>query len=421
MSIIDARDYSSIQAALNTGNHVRITGGNVVTAPLTFVTAGQRLIGDNAYSSYIQASTSIDLVRIDKVGCSVENIQLTPGSGGVGIRLYAGKCFTKAVRFISAVNNTGYAVVIQDYTPSSVAVPGAYYHTFQDCEFGNEGYAFARAIHIDSPTIGANAMRFINNKVWCDQFINLPYGGGNSYIGNTFQSSTGTIGTPAGTCVALGTSAAGEFFFGNYFERYAVGIASSRTSNADRIFTENGNNYDVVTSKFTVQSGITNYVTDNPLPPPTSPPPGGYSLLTGGTNIGNMTSAGGLSAAFDGNTSKLNTACAQRQASGGAGTIGKSWGFSKKVTRYKIYGATDYGFDTTSSAQTITVKLQGSNDGSSWNDLHTDSFADGASVTKDYTTGITTTTSYSYHQVTISTTGASAWQNIAQLEMYETL
>jgi len=135
---------------------------------------------------------------------------------------------------------------------------------------------------------------------------------------------------------------------------------------------------------------------------------------TGGTNIGNMTSAGGLAAAFDGT---VNAGAASARVSGATGTVGKQWSSAKTITQYIVKSPTDDNFGGTSP---ITIKLQGSNDGAAWTDLHTDSSIVNTGVAKVQvvTSGITTSTAYTYHRIEISGGGAST-TNCAELEFYE--
>jgi len=144
---------------------------------------------------------------------------------------------------------------------------------------------------------------------------------------------------------------------------------------------------------------------------------GGFTTTnktTGGTNIGNMTSGGGLAAAFDGT---VNAAAASARVSGATGTVGKQWASAKTITQYIVKSPSDDNFGGSSP---ITIKLQGSNDGSAWTDLHTDSSIvnTGTAKVQVVTSGITTSTAYTYHQIEISGGGAGT-TNCAEVEFYE--
>ncbi len=150
-----------------------------------------------------------------------------------------------------------------------------------------------------------------------------------------------------------------------------------------------------------------------------------YSLLTGGTNIGTMTAQGGLVSAYDGTVSKVwttgggNPGCAVG-ASSATGNCGKSWGSAKTVTKYEVWGSSDFGYDSTGTPYTITLALRGSNNGSSWTVLHTQTFTDtNSSQPLSITSGITISTAYSYHDIYI--TGAGGPPALAQVKFYETI
>ena len=133
-----------------------------------------------------------------------------------------------------------------------------------------------------------------------------------------------------------------------------------------------------------------------------------------GTLIGNMTSGGGLAAAFDGT---VNVASAEARVSGATGTVGKQWSSAKTITQYVVKSPSDDNFGGSSP---ITIKLQGSNDGSAWTDLHTDSGVanTGTAKVQVVTSGITTSTAYTYHRIEISGGGAGT-TNCAEVEFYE--
>ena len=146
--------------------------------------------------------------------------------------------------------------------------------------------------------------------------------------------------------------------------------------------------------------------------------PVGSVLITGGTNIGNMTSNGGLAAAFNGTTSQAVAASAYLTGSS-PGTVGKNWGgTSNIVTACTVYGPNNVDFDT-GSANTNTVLLQGSNNGSSWTTLYTWTFASSPPVNGrvlSVSSGLPAT-GYTYHQISHSDTGNNN-HAIAQVQFY---
>lgn len=65
---------------------------------------------------------------------------------------------------------------------------------------------------------------------------------------------------------------------------------------------------------------------------------------TTGTNIGDMTAAGGLAAAFDGNNNQ-DSATGASSGSGLACYVGKTLGVSRAVSKIVAYGSNNNGFD----------------------------------------------------------------------------
>lgn len=155
---------------------------------------------------------------------------------------------------------------------------------------------------------------------------------------------------------------------------------------------------------------------------------GSYSKISGGSNIGDMTNGGGLAAAFDGNLSQASSAAA-KSATGSlaSGTVGKNWGSTKTVTKVVVVGTSDVDFGRLNpSAENITFKVQGSNDGSGWTDLLSTSWNETSSVstTRTFTSadGLTVSTGYSQHRCFFQTNEAtsSAFVCAAEVEFYET-
>ena len=87
------------------------------------------------------------------------------------------------------------------------------------------------------------------------------------------------------------------------------------------------------------------------------------------TYIGDMTSNGGLSSAFNGTKGGVWSSGARKDPSNNA-NIGIDWGsgVSKIITRAVIWGAESYGIAGNTSSR--YGKLQGSNDNGSWTDIY---------------------------------------------------
>lgn len=78
---------------------------------------------------------------------------------------------------------------------------------------------------------------------------------------------------------------------------------------------------------------------------------------TAGTNIGDMTGDGGLAAAFDGDTTQDETACAGGP-SGNDCYIGKTLASAKRFGKAVIYGSNDQGFMRLTNPS-ITINIRG--------------------------------------------------------------
>lgn len=152
---------------------------------------------------------------------------------------------------------------------------------------------------------------------------------------------------------------------------------------------------------------------------------GSYSsdLRSLGTNIGGMTTGGGLSSAFDGIYAQAVGSCAQTAAVSGlvtANSVGKDWGagVTKTITAFRITAPTNEGFCSSGTARQI--KLQGSTDNfsSSIVDLYSFTPAYKVADQQTITSGITTSTAYRYHRIVIDGNGVNSVL-LAEVEFYE--
>lgn len=142
-----------------------------------------------------------------------------------------------------------------------------------------------------------------------------------------------------------------------------------------------------------------------------------------GTDDGDMSDNGGLSAAFDEDYNKLSEDCAAllTAEAGGPAYIGKDWGAgtTKIVTGFRLYGSNNQGFIAT-DYPLVTLTLQGSNDDSTWTDLAEVTTQDSNSVKVIEHDDVTITSAYRYHQVKITHGGDTARAiYVAQCEFYE--
>lgn len=143
-----------------------------------------------------------------------------------------------------------------------------------------------------------------------------------------------------------------------------------------------------------------------------------------GTAIGDMTSGGGLAAAFDGTTNQASSAGAVK-AAGTDSFVGKNWGTgnAKTLTGFTAYGSNNSGF-IEGADPSVTITLQGSADNfvSDVNDLGDITFTDTTdeSAGRSKLTGITATTAYQYHRIKIASGGLGTNQLCAECQFFET-
>jgi len=148
-----------------------------------------------------------------------------------------------------------------------------------------------------------------------------------------------------------------------------------------------------------------------------------------GTPFGDMTAGGGLASGFDNNQSQAFGIGPRGIPANGLGYIGKDWGSgnTNAISAYKIYGSSDYGFDSSSqSDSTITTQLYGS-DSLPLNStdgilLQSSTFTDpnNASV-QVINSGINTSTAYRYHWVKISSSRSAEVMAFSEVEFYKVI
>lgn len=151
----------------------------------------------------------------------------------------------------------------------------------------------------------------------------------------------------------------------------------------------------------------------------------GFSPIVGvGSAFGSLSGGGGVNAAFDANSNKGYSFCANRIAAllGFNNTIGKNWGTSTQpvpsaastqtynITQFTIIAPNNMPFLATGA---VGYKFQGSLDGVTYTDLATGTTAGtiGESITGTPTGG-----SYQYHRIAFDGDGSSRIA-IAQLLM----
>ena len=136
---------------------------------------------------------------------------------------------------------------------------------------------------------------------------------------------------------------------------------------------------------------------------------------SGSSAIGDMTTNAGIASAFNGMKYSHWNASARKDPSANA-FIGKDWGSgnSNIVTRFKIWAP--YNYPLAGNTAGKYMKLQGSNDNSSWTDLYEDPEVLDNYTILDVSTGITITTAYRYHRIFFEGDGNGG--AVAELEFY---
>lgn len=143
---------------------------------------------------------------------------------------------------------------------------------------------------------------------------------------------------------------------------------------------------------------------------------------TAGTNIGDMTGAGGLAAAFDGDTTENKDACARVEAS--PGWVGKTLAASKIFGKAIIYGSDNAGFAGNSNP-TITLTMYGKTGSAPANStdgtvLGTTSFSDTADESAGREISSTNeAAAWAHIWVRVSDSVGTDNLNVAELELYE--
>lgn len=79
-----------------------------------------------------------------------------------------------------------------------------------------------------------------------------------------------------------------------------------------------------------------------------------------GATFGNMTSQGGLAAAFDDSSPQAATSCARTAATGTVAYAGKSFSVGQAITQVKVFSSSDLGFSNTPAASR-TIDVYGKN------------------------------------------------------------
>lgn len=259
-------DTAAIQAAINSANVFATTiyfppGAYKITSPLKTVLSGTRFLGSSRYGTYIitPAGSTFDMLRIAHQQTEVSHFIWRPSGNQYCIRVYAGRAHIHDNYALASANNLGVWLLLVDTDPDTGTFkPGAYVHSIHDNIVGDAGFAFESAIY-DNSTQGITASLFSRNIILSNRPIQINIGGGNTYIGNLLQSSSGVAGSTVGVGLTFGTGVVGEKVFGNYIELFQAMIETKRTDATYQIFYAVGNHNDACATTV-ADAGAKNYV-----------------------------------------------------------------------------------------------------------------------------------------------------------------
>lgn len=145
-----------------------------------------------------------------------------------------------------------------------------------------------------------------------------------------------------------------------------------------------------------------------------------------GTVITDMATYGAAAVAFDGTTAGNSTTGTDVIGSGTVSEayVGKYWGagVKKQVTGFKLWSDDERGFEisTTATSGNVTATLYGSDNGSDWTSLGSDTKADTTTTQNTFSklSGLTAGF-YRYHKIVLTYAGGSAAFGVAEVEFYE--
>jgi len=234
-------DLAAFHAAMTASKNVFVPDGSYyLSATLEMQQGGQRLIGVEG-----SASGGSFLYPTHTGGITVRNtfsdveiahlwIYVRDSSGGAddGTGFYqAGGAWLNLhdCTFYNpdSTGNSGTGIVLDDRDVGGSFVSGSYTHVIDHINMAR-GNNLATGIKTAGTSGGINASRITNCHIISDNCIEWNYGGGNLIQGNLLQTSTGTIGTPAGKGYNA-VNAGSNMLVGNYMEKFAYDVYNGST------------------------------------------------------------------------------------------------------------------------------------------------------------------------------------------------
>ena len=233
-------DLAAFHAAMTASKNVFVPAGfYYLSATLETKQAGQRLIGNDSSGTAFLYPTHLGGITLRNTFSDVEIahlwIYVRDSSGGAndGTGFYqAGGAWLDLhdCTFYNpdSTGNSGTGIVLDDRDVGGSLVAGSYVHVIDHINMGR-GNNLATGIKTAGTSGGINASRVTNCHIISDNCIEWNYGGGNLIQGNLLQTSTGTIGTPAGKGYN-GVNAASNMLVGNYMEKFAYDVYNGSTT-----------------------------------------------------------------------------------------------------------------------------------------------------------------------------------------------
>jgi len=234
-------DLAAFHAAMTASKNVFVPDGTYyLSATLEMQQGGQRLIGveGSASGGSLLYPTHTGGITVRNTFSDVEIahlwIYVRDSSGGAddGTGFYQASGAWLNLHDCTFYNpdstgNSGTGIVLDDRDTGGSFVAGSYTHVIDHINMAR-GNNLATGIKTAGTSGGINASRITNCHIISDNCIEWNYGGGNLIQGNLLQTSTGTIGTPAGKGYNA-VNAGSNMLVGNYMEKFAYDVYNGST------------------------------------------------------------------------------------------------------------------------------------------------------------------------------------------------
>ena len=234
-AVYSSTNLAAFHSAMQAAKTVYVPEGiYYVSGPVQIQQAGQRLLGaqvDYSGGSGIYPDfTDDNTIETDSLSdVEIANLFIyVRGSSGVGY-YHAGGAWLDFhdCTIYNPTASEGTGIVLDDRNLAGTFVPGSYIHTIRRVNMARGNY-LATGIKTAGTSGGINASRIQSCHIISDNCIEWNYGGGNIIEGNLLQTSTGTIGTPAGKGYNA-VNAGSNMLVGNYMEKFAYDVYNGST------------------------------------------------------------------------------------------------------------------------------------------------------------------------------------------------